>query len=337
MKCYTTNGKGFAGLVLGERPEPDHLGSHDVLVEVEAVSLNYRDLLVAKGQYGRETFPPFIPGSDMGGTVKQVGKEVTEFKVGDKVFNAPFRFWPAGLLRSEWARTFIGGAGIDGVLAERIVYPDFSLVKIPAHLSFAEGATFTIAGLTAWSALVTHGKAKPGDWVLLQGSGGVSIFAAQIAQMIGARTILTTAHEDKAKIVKEKFGVFATVNYKDKDWEKKVKEVTGGKGVDIVVDVAGGETLARSLKICNYGARVAVVGLLDSPQSTINVFDLIAHQVSMKGIYMESTAELRDFVRAFEASGKHPYIDRVFSFDKVREAYEYMESQKHIGKVVITM
>jgi NADPH:quinone reductase-like Zn-dependent oxidoreductase len=335
MKGYLTNGKGIDKLKLSEMADPTDLSPNDVLVDVKACSLNYRDLLIAKGQYSPGDFAPFIPLSDMAGVVKTVGAKVSDLKSGDRVLNAPFRHWPAGTMRSDWARTFIGGAGINGVLAEKVAYPSDALIKIPEHLDFIQASTFTIAGLTAWAAVVTHGKANPGDWILLQGTGGVSIFAAQIAQMLGARAIMTTSNETKSDFVKKNLGVYATANYRDPNWPKIVKELTGGKGVDVVVDVVGGDTLTHSLHICAYGARVAAVGILDSKESHIHIMDLITHQIQLKGIFMESTEKLRELMKAVEAAKLKPIVDKVFDFADARRAYEYLESQKHIGKVVI--
>lgn len=337
MKHYLVDGAGIDSLQIVEKSLAAVLGEFDALVDAQAWSLNYRDLMVAKGQYGAKEVPPFIPLSDMAGIVKAVGKGVTDLKPGDRVLNAPFRHYPAGNLRSSWARTFIGGMGVDGVLAEQVIYPADSLVKIPDHLDFKEAATFTIAGLTAWSALITHGKTLPGEWVLLHGTGGVSIFAAQLAQSIGARIIMTTSSKEKADYVKKTFGVTETIDYKDPNWTDQVKNVTQGQGVDVIVDVAGGDILSQSLRICNYGARVGVIGVLSGLSSNIQIRDLLYHQVQIRGIFMESTQELRILMRAVDTLKLKPVIDKTFSFNQAKEAYHHLESQKHIGKVVITL
>lgn len=335
MKCITTDGLGIEGLKFCDRDAPAP-GPGEVLVDVHAVSLNFRDLMVAKGLYGGVPDEPFLAGSDMCGVVAQVGEGVGALAAGDHVVNAPFRNWPAGRMRSDWARTFVGGAGVDGVLAEQIVYPAASLVKKPANLSFEEGSTLTIAGLTAWAAVVTHGLVRAGDWVLLHGTGGVSIFAAQIAHMMGARTIMTTSSKDKAEIVREKFGVAHTLNYRDDTWPQQAVKLTGG-GANIVVEVAGGESLGRSIKACAYEGRVAVIGVLGGLQSSIDLVDLLHKQVTVRGIFMESAQELADFARAIEGGGLTPWIDRVFDFDDAQDAYRHLESQQHMGKVVIKM
>lgn len=337
MKCYLTGGKGIDNLKMSEKETPDNLGDYDVLVQTKACSLNYRDLMVAKGQYSPRTYPPFIPLSDMAGIVTRIGKKVGEFKPGDRVLNAPFRHWPAGRLRKNWAATFVGGNGVDGVLAEHIVYPMDALVKIPEHMDFPEASTCTIAGLTAWSSIVTHGKTRPGEWVLLHGTGGVSVFAAQLASHMGAKTIMTTSSVAKGEVVKKMYGVTATLDYKGKNWTEEVKKITDGAGVDVVVDVAGGTTLSNSLKVCNFGARVAVVGVLGGKESTIEIRDLLKHQVQVRGIFMESTEELRAFIQAVDSFKLIPSVDSIFPFEKAVDAFKHLEAQKHIGKVVISI
>lgn len=335
MKCYTVDGTSLDSLKMEERPDPGDPGLGQVLVDVHAVSLNYRDLMVADGRYSGKQDPPIIPCADMAGTVVRVGPGVTEFCEGDRVLNAPFRFWPAGALRSEWARTFVGGTGVDGVLSERIAYPAVSLLKVPEYLTFAEGSTLTIAGLTAWAAVVTHGHLKPGEWMLAHGTGGVSIFAAQIAKKIGAHVMLSTSSEAKAKIVQDKFGVDAVINYREPEWHKTARKLTGGKGVDVVVEVGGGSTFSSSIQACALNGRVSLIGVLGGAGTTFNVLHLFMRQVTVRGIMMESTEELRNLARALEAWQIHPCIDRVYPFDQARQAYDHLQSQKHIGKVVI--
>lgn len=335
MKAYTVAGTGLDTLQLGERPDPAQPGAGEVLIDVRAVSLNYRDLMVADGRYGGPQDPPIIPCSDMAGTVVAVGSDVRGLKAGDRVLNAPFKFWPAGTLRSDWARTFGGGLGVDGVLAEQVVYPAASVVKIPENYSFGEAATFTVAGLTAWAAVVTHGHVRAGEWVLLHGTGGVSIFGAQIARLFGARTIISTSDPEKARRVTEELQVDATIDYRDEDWPSKVRDLTDGHGVDVVVETVGGESLARSVKACNYGGRVGLIGVLGGVEGRVNVIDFLVHQVAVRGIYMESAEELQALVRAFAAADCHPWIDREFKFEDAAQAYAYLNSQKHLGKVII--
>ncbi len=335
MKCYVTDGSGIQNLSLTNRPESTEPPPGEVLVEVHAVSLNYRDLMVVTGKYGKKD--PIIAGSDLAGVVTKIGRDVTELKAGDRVLNAPFRSWPAGTLREEWAKTFVGGNGVDGVLAEKITYPAASLVKIPSHLNFKQAATFPIAALTAWSAVVTHGRVKAGDWVLVHGTGGVSIFALQIAKLHGARIILSTSSQEKAALIREKFGVQEIIDYTVEDWPDQIREITTSQGADIIVEVAGGASLAKSIQAAAYGGRVALIGVLGGTDSAINIRHMLAHQVTVRGIFMESTQELRHLVRAWESAQLYPHIDRSFPFEQAQQAYEYLQSQKHIGKVVIEL
>ncbi len=328
---------GQDGLCHADIPEPDDPGSNEVLIEVKAVSLNYRDLLVARGKYGKAPPEPFIAGSDMAGTVLKVGCDVTRFREGTAVLNAPFKHWPAGKINGDWMQSLIGGAGVNGILAERVCFPADALVPMPSHFSFHEGATLPIAGLTAWAGVMTHGQVKPGERVLLHGTGGVSIFAAQIARIAGAQVIMTTSSEEKAEVVKERFGVSETFDYRDESWPKQVRAYTDGRGVDLVVDVAGGQTFTQSLKACALNARISLIGILDGYESVLNPFDIIGRQIQIRGIYMESAQELAALARACEIAQLKPCIDRVFSLDHTLEAYEYLESQQHIGKIVIGM
>jgi NADPH:quinone reductase-like Zn-dependent oxidoreductase len=335
MRCYTVDGSGPQSLQLTQRPVPGAPGIGDVLVDVHAVSLNYRDLLVADGRYGGPQKPSIIAASDMAGVVAAVGAGVTAFKPGDRVLNAPFRHWPAGTLRRDWSRTFVGGQGVDGVLAEQIIYPADALAPVPAHMSFEQGSTLTIAGLTAWAALVTHGRVRPGDWVLAHGTGGVAIFAAQLARLFGAKIILSTSSAEKGKFVRDKFGVADVVDHRDPQWPKRVREITGGRGLDVVVETAGGDQLGRSIECCNYGGRVGLIGVLGGLEAKFNSFSLMMHQVSIRGIYMESTTELHALARALEAGRVEPCIDRTFAFEDAPAAYEHLRSGRHVGKVVI--
>lgn len=336
MKCYVTNGTGLDSVQLAERPEPGAPGPGEVLVDVHSVSLNYRDLMVADGRYSGVLDPPIITCADMAGRVVEVGEGVHEFKAGDRVLNAPFRFWPAGHVRPDWARTFVGGTGVDGVLAEQLRYPAVSLVKVPEHLSFDEGATFTIAGLTAWAAIVTHGHVRPGDWVLLHGTGGVSLFGAQIARLFSARTIVTTSNPEKAHLVKERLGVDATVDYTQPDWPAQVREMTRG-GAQIVVEVAGGASLPKSIVACAPYGRIAMIGVLAGADSQVDVRQLLMRQLTIRGIFMESAQELRALVAAYDNAKLHPWVDRVFPFDAAADAYAHLHAQRHMGKVVIAV
>jgi NADPH:quinone reductase-like Zn-dependent oxidoreductase len=273
----------------------------------------------------------------MAGVVLKTAADVKSFRIGDKVVNHPFRHWPAGKMNSNWIHTMVGGISVDGVLIEKLVYPAEALVKMPVHMTFEEGSTLTIAGLTAWAAVVTHGKTQPGEWVLVHGTGGVSIFAAQIAKLIGANVILTSSKEEKAQLVKDRIGIDATVNYKNEDWPKQVREITSGNGVDVVVDTGGGDILTKSILAAGYSSRIALIGNIADRSTSFKLFDVIRRQITLRGIFMESCEELTAFATACEASKLHPWIDKVFPFDEALDAFRHLESQNHIGKVVIKL
>jgi len=333
--CWLTDGKGIGSLQFAQREAPPELLPGEVLIKVQAVSLNYRDLMVARGDYGGQYDPPIIAGTDLAGIVLKTAPDVKSFKAGDKVINHPFRFWPSGILNSNWIRTMIGGLGVDGILVEQLNYPAAALVKLPSHMTFEEGSTLPIAGLTAWAAVVTHGNIRPGEWVLVHGTGGVSIFAAQIAKNLGARAILSSSKDEKAKTAKQKIGIDATINYKDENWPDQVKEITGGSGVDVVVDTAGGEVLTKSILAAGYNSRIAIIGNIADRSTGFKLFDVVRRQITLRGIFMESCQELKSFAIACESAKLHPWIDKVFPFDRAVDAFRHLESQKHIGKVVI--
>lgn len=318
-------------------PEPREPGPGEALVRVRSVSLNYRDLMVARGRYGRPFNGSFVAGSDMSGYVMKTGPDVEDVRPGDRVVNAPFLRWPSGKLTPERMKTLVGAGGVDGVLCEEVLYPADALVPMPSHFSYDEGATLPIAGLTAWASVVSQGHVQAGEWVLLHGTGGVSVFAAQLAGIMGARVLLTTSSEVKAARMKAEFGVLETFDYRDEDWPEQVRSFTVGFGVDLVVDVAGGQTFAMSLKACALHARISLVGIMDGFETRLNPFDIIGRQIQVRGIYTSSTDDLHDLVRACEASNLRPCIDRVFPFDEVPAAYDYLESQRHIGKIVCAL
>ncbi len=336
-KCLLTDGRGLDSLKFGEKELPRELSPGEVTVEVRAVSLNYRDLMVARGDYSGQYDPPIIACTDMAGVIAKVAEDVKILKVGDKIINHPFRFWPSGKINSNWIRTMIGGLGVDGILVRQFNYPAEALVTLPSHMSFEEGATLPIAGLTAWAAVVTHGKTQPGEWVLIHGTGGVAIFAAQIAKLIGARVILTSSKDEKANAVKQKIKIDATLNYKNEDWPKQVREITGGNGVDVVIETAGGDVMTKSILAAGYNSRIAVIGNIADKFTSFKLFDVVRRQITLRGIFMESCEELKSFARACETSELRPWIDKIFTFEQAIDAFNYLESQKHIGKVVIKL
>jgi NADPH:quinone reductase-like Zn-dependent oxidoreductase len=241
--------------------------------------------------------------------------------------------WIAGGVSDEAGPSAMGGA-IDGMLADTVVLSEDGVVALPPHLSFEEGATLPCAAVTAWAALVTHGALKAGETVLVQGTGGVSIFALQFAKMMGARVIATSSSDAKIARLKE-MGADATVNYKSHpDWEREVRALTDRRGVDHVVEVGGAGTLAKSLQAVRTGGRISLIGVLTGP-AEINPTPIMQRYVTLQGLYVGSRESFEAMNRAIEANGMRPVIDRVFPFADAPAAFRYFETQQHFGKVVI--
>jgi NADPH:quinone reductase-like Zn-dependent oxidoreductase len=333
MKAYRIHDtKGLDGLAPDDLPSPAP-GQGEVLVRVRAVSLNYRDLLVIKGSYSRNLPLPMVPCSDGAGEVAAVGPGVTGFKPGDRVAGCFFSGWNSGPLTEAAGKTALGGA-VDGMLVEEKVLPAEGLVAIPGHLSFEQAATLPCAGVTAWNALVESGGVRPGETVLVQGTGGVSLFALQFARMAGAGVIATSSRDDKLQRARD-LGAMAGINYKTTpEWGNAVRALAGGSGVDHVVEVGGAGTLGQSLKAVKVGGHVALIGVL-SGVGEANLTPILMKNVRVQGIYVGSRAMFEAMNRAIDAHRLQPVVDRVFPFDQARQAYAHLESGGHFGKVVI--
>jgi NADPH:quinone reductase-like Zn-dependent oxidoreductase len=322
---------GLEHLTVVKRPDPTP-GAGQVVVAVKAVSLNYRDLLVATGKYNPKMPLPRVPCSDCAGEVLAVGDNVLSVKPGDRVCGNFFQNWTAGPLTDAVAKSALGGA-IDGVLAERVVLNESGVVPIPSHLSFDEAATLPCAAVTAWNALTTDFD-PAGKTVLLQGTGGVSVFALQFAVPLGAKVLITSGSDDKLARAMS-VGATAGVNYKSSpEWEKWARQQTNGEGVDLVVEVGGAGTLDRSVKATRAGGRIALIGVL-AGGSTFDPLPLMMKGVTLRGIYVGSRAMFERMNAAVETHAIHPVIDRVFAFDDVREAFRHLETAGHFGKVVV--
>lgn len=316
-------------------PEPKP-SAGQVLVRIHATSLNYRDWLVVNGQYGTRVRPHVIPLSDGAGEVVEVGPNVTRLKVGDRVAGICMQSWISGEITREKMSQDLGGE-IDGMLAEFVVLSEEGLVFIPEHLSYEEGATFPCAAVTAWNALVTEGGLQSGDTVLVLGTGGVSIFTLQFAKLHGARVIVTSSHDNKL-IPIQSLGADETINYHTTpDWEKRVWELTGKRGVDHVVEVGGAGTLVKALKAVRFGGRVSVIGVLSGFGGEINPLPILFKSLRIQGIYLGSRIVFKEMNRAIGQNKLKPVIDRVFPFDEAQAAYRYLHSGVHVGKVVITI
>jgi NADPH:quinone reductase-like Zn-dependent oxidoreductase len=331
MRAWTIPTFGIDHLKLVDRPEPTP-GPGQVVVAVRAVSLNYRDLLIVRGQYNPRMPLPRVPGSDAAGEVVVVGPGVTRVAVGDRVCGTFMQNWIAGRL-TDTARGSALGGDVDGVLADRVLLDEDGVVKYPPHLSVEEGSTLPCAALTAWHALA-EGGLRAGDTVLLQGTGGVSIFALQIAKMFGARVLITSGSDEKLARATQ-MGASAGVNYRTTpDWDKWARSRTGGAGVDHVVEVGGAGTLERSFKAARTGGHIALIGVLAGP-AAVNPMPVLMRSLTVRGIFVGSREMFDDMNRAFEFHQTRPIVDRVFEFDQFPAALRHLESGIHFGKVVV--
>lgn len=313
------------------------IGPHELRIRVHAVALNYRDLMVARGDYLVSSGAPVIPCSDAAGEVIEVGTQVRRFRVGDRVAGAFFPAWIDGDPTPEKTAD-APGAGTDGILAELIVRHEESVVAVPAHLDDAEAATLPCTGVTAWNALFEEGGLQPGSTVLLLGTGGVSTSALQLAKAAGLRTIITSSSDAKLQRARA-LGADATINYQQTpDWEAEVGRLTHGRGVDLVLEVGGQGTLPRSIASARMGGRIAVIGGVSGfGGSEIQPLHLIGGAKRIAGIFVGSRAMFERLNRFVEGNGLQPVIDKVFAFEQAAQAFAYLQSAQHFGKVVIKL
>ncbi len=333
MKAFEVrNSFGIDSLTLVGKPEPSP-GHGQVVIMVKAVSLNYRDLLIVKGLYNPKISLPFVPFSDGIGDVVSVGEGVSRVKVGDRVAGIFMQKWLFGEVTEEKAKSALGGGGI-GMLSEYVALHEDGVVHVPGHLSYEEAAALPCAGVTAWHAVVEHGV-KPGDSVLLLGTGGVSLFALQFARMSGARIIITSSSDKKLEKARA-LGATDGINYRSApDWDDRVLELTGGAGVDLVVEVGGAGTLPQSLRAVRMGGRISLIGVLTGAEGEINPRSIIMKKIRVQGIFVGSGEMFEAMNRAVSLHRLHPVIDRVFPFEDAREALRYMEGGAHFGKICI--
>ena len=324
-----------AKLRVDDLPDPTP-GPGEVAVRVRATSLNYRDLMVRSGLYNPKIPVPFVPLSDGTGEVLTVGPRVTRVKPGERVAAAFMPRWIAGRPTEEGARSALGGGGI-GMLAETVVLPAEGLVSIPEHLTFEEAATLPCAAVTAWHALVEEGNVRAGETVLIQGTGGVSIFALQFARLFGARVIATSSSDEKLDRAIS-LGASDGINYKTTpEWDKAVRSLTDGQGVDHVVEVGGSGTLVRSLKAARLGGRVSMIGVLSGATGEIDMRPALMKNLTVQGIYVGSRAMFEAMNRAIALHRLRPVVDHAYKLDEANEAYERMRSGSHFGKIVIRL
>jgi NADPH:quinone reductase-like Zn-dependent oxidoreductase len=335
MRAYQLpkGGAGIDALTKIERPTPKP-GHRQVLVKVAACSLNFRDLGIVRGTYRMAVPENIVPLSDGAGEVVEVGPGVKRVKAGDKVAGCFFQRWPGGDAAPDVHATALGG-GIDGMLAEYVVLEEEGVVKLPPHLTLEEGATLPCAAVTVWHAMMEHAKLIAGQTVLLQGTGGVSVFGLQLAHALGMQSVITSSSD--AKLAKAKaLGANHAINYKTTpDWEKSAMEFTGGRGVDHVVEVGGQGTLTRSFGALRVGGKISMIGNLSGAATELNPGLIMGRRANIQGISVGSTQMFEALNRAITVSAIKPVIDKVFGFDDVKAAYNHMAAGAHFGKIVI--
>lgn len=332
MKAYEIQQFGIDNLALVEREKPEPK-SAEVLVKFHAASLNYRDYMMVSGIYNPKLKLPLVPFSDGAGEVVAVGEAVTKFKTGDRVMPIFNQGWHDCGIETATPKQALGG-DIDGVLREFGAFDENGLVCIPEHLSYEEAATLPCAGVTAYNALFCANSLKPEDSVLLQGTGGVSIFALQFASHFGSRVIITSSSDEKLNRAKE-LGANDLINYKtDPDWDERVLQLTDNRGVDHVVEVGGAGTMPKSVKAVRAGGDISVIGVLTQGNG-FNPTSLIMKSIKMQGIFVGSRQMFEDMNRLISQNSIKPVIDKTFEFGEVKEAMKYMESGAHFGKIVV--
>jgi len=331
MRAWQISSFGVDSLEFVERLTPAP-GPGEVLMKVRAISFNYRDLLMVKGLYNPKLRLPRIPCSDGAGEVLAVGDGVTAWKPGDRVAGIFMQNWLDGALTPEKAKGALGG-DIDGMLTEYIVLKETGLVRVPEHLSFQEAATLPCAAVAAWNALAA-GDLKPGDNVLIQGTGGVAIFALQFARLRGARVLGISGSGEKQKRAFS-LGLDAGLNYRENpNWDRWALEETGGEGVDLVVEVGGVGTLARSLRALRIGGTIAQVGVLTGSAEPLAIPTILHKQAHIQGIYVGSRKDFLEMNKAISLTKLRP-VGETFPWNKAREVLTRLEKGSHFGKLVL--
>lgn len=334
MKVASVKSPGGPGNLVIETRDAPKPGPGEVLVRIKASSLNYHDFVVIMG--GIKTEDGRIPMSDGAGEVVECGPGATRFKTGDKVLSLFFPNWQSGPI-GMLGFASVPGDGADGFAAEYVAMPETAFTRMPEGYSFEEAATLPCAALTAWRALMVEARIKPGDWVLTQGTGGVSIFALQFAKAAGARVIATSSSDAKLEKLKE-LGADHVINYKDTpDWGKAAKALTNGRGVDEVVEIGGPGTMAQSITACRVGGHISLIGVLTGVSGEVPTAALFSSNITVSGITVGSAAHQEDMVSAIEANDIKPLISDTFPLDKIADAFAHQASQKHFGKIVLSL
>jgi len=328
--CLSTARKPYELEIREDRPEPPAAG--EIQVRMEASCINFHDFGVVSGR--KRIRDGLVPLTDGAGIVEAIGEGVNEFAIGDRVISLFFPQWAAGppTMRALYG---VPGDQVDGFAATHVTKPATAFTRAPDGLTPIEAATLPCAALTAWRALFVEARLRPGDWVVTQGTGGVSIFALQLAKAAGARVICTTSSAQKADRLTA-LGAEAVLNYReDPKWGKAVVGLTGGQGADIVVEVGGGGTLAQSVLCCRVGGTIPVIGVLTGTEGNIPVAALLARNIRLAGLSVGSRADQNRMVAALEATALRPVVDRVFALRDIAEAFRYHEEGRHFGKICL--
>ncbi|KAA2242727.1 NAD(P)-dependent alcohol dehydrogenase [Chitinophaga agrisoli] len=334
MKTWEIQGFGLENLNQATRPIPQP-GTGQLLVKVSAVSLNFRDKAIIDGIYLPHLMKmPIVPVSDFAGTVVAIGNGITKFKEGDRVMSTMFPTWTTGMRHPSDVSLYALGGAVDGGLAEYALLSETGVVRSPDSLSDSEAATLPIAALTAWSALIEHGQLKSGQTVVTQGTGGVALFAAQLAIAMGARVISLTGSQEKQALLKQ-LGASDIVNYNlSPEWQEKVLELTGGNGADNIIDIVGGGNLNRSVQAVANGGQVSVIGFLGGTTASLDLLPVIFKAAQVRGVLVGSTAAFERLVKFIADNQIKPVIEKTYSFDEAVQAYRHLEKGA-VGKVVI--
>lgn len=336
MQAYQITGtSGLDSLKIVET-EPPAAAAGQVVVQIRSVSLNYRDYMNILGIRGVTGPIPRVPCSDGAGEIISVGSGVTTWQPGDRIVIPFMPSWLDGLFSQKHSATALGGA-VDGVLRQQVAVSADCLVRLPEAMNFPQAATLPCAAVTAWDALIVRGQLQPGSTVLIQGSGGVSIFALQIAKHHGARVLAITSSDEKAARLRQ-LGADATFNYKQNpNWATWALEQTSGIGVDHVVEIGGPETLNRSIQTTRFGGHIALIGVLTGTAGEIQTVQILRKGIRLDGIYVGSRTMLAEVVAFFSSSTHRPIIDSTFPFSQAAAAVSHLESGRHFGKIVITL
>ena len=334
MKSFEVREFGIENLSLVDVDTP-RPGPQGVLVKLRAASLNFRDYMTVRGTYNPKMKRPLVPLSDGVGIVEEIGSDVTRFKKGERVCGCFMQQWIDGPVTKEKGKSALGGP-LDGTLREYATFSEEGLVHAPSSLTDEEAATLPCAAVTAWHALFEHTPLPPGATILIQGTGGVSIFALQFAVQAGFRTIVTSSSEDKLLRARQ-LGAHETVNYKiTPDWDEFARKLTAGEGVDHVIEVGGSDTISRSLRAVRTAGVISVIGALSGADPTLSPVPILMNSIRVQGIYVGSRAMFERMNTAIEFHRIKPVIDKTFVWTEIKEALHYLESQRHLGKICLT-